>query len=161
MAIVLNRLNPGNELGKFVDILTKANEVTRHIVYHGITEAIARVYAANSDVTIPRVNLLLEIGNMVRHIGELTIVDKPILEHMLKSKYDHFYNIYLRQDKRNPYEWKTIEDAYGLTSLYSIDDIGLINKNFDLYREAYIVGHDWYTQVYMAPKPEAQGVANG
>lgn len=155
MAIVLNRLNPGNDKTKIIELLTKQDEASRQIAYHGVTEAIARTYAANADVTIPRASLAIEIQNIVRTIAELVILDTPSFQHMLNAKFNLYYNMYLRTDKRNPYEWNSLEDTFGITQVYSKQDIELVNSKFDLYRQAYVIGHDWYIMEYLAKKQGA------
>lgn len=149
MAIVLNRLNPGNDKTKLIELLTKQDESSRQIVYHGVTEAIARTFAANADVTLPRVNLTLELKKIADTINSLTIVDTALLTHMLTSKFLFYYNMYLRSDKRNPYEWNCLADVFGMSTLYSPADIELINSKFDMYKQAYVIGHDWYIMAYL------------
>lgn len=149
MPIVLNRLNPGNDVPKMQELLTSADEGTRKVVYHGITEAIARVYAANADVTIPKPTLTIQLNDIINKVAELTVLDRELFGHMLKAKYDYFFKLYIRQEKSNPYEWKELIDVYGISCLYSPDDITLINSKFEMYRTAYITGHDWYVSIYL------------
>lgn len=152
MAIILNRLNPGNDKTKLIELLTKSDEKLKQIVYHGVTEAIARTYAANADVTIPRVNLTIELNNIINTINHLTIIDTSLLTHMLTSKFFLYYNMYLRNDSRNPYEWNSILDVFGISTCYSKEDVDLINNSMSLYRDAYVIGHDWYVTEYIPHK---------
>lgn len=146
MSVILNRLNPGNGKAKLVELLTQSDDNIRYVIYQGVAESLVKSFIQCSDLVKNKSELTLDLKCLINCIAELSIVDRNLLESSILQKFDFWYNITLRKYYTNVYEWNCLMDTYGVSNIYTKDQVELINNNFTLFREAYIATNDYYIE---------------
>lgn len=141
MSIVLNRFN-SDQKSSLIDVLQLPDPDKRFVVYYGVSIALVKLFLANFDVKLNKPELQLKINALVDEIAELAILDRSLFESIFNKIFNHFYNIMTAKFNYNIYPVSCVLGAFGVEEVLTHDDVELIDKQLDLFKQAYIAAHD-------------------
>lgn len=141
MSIVLNRFN-SDQKSSLIDVLQLPDPDKRFVVYYGVSIALVKLFLANFDVKLNKPELQLKINKLVDEIAELAILDRTLFESIFNKIFNHFYNIMTAKYNYNVYTVSCVLGAFGIEEVLTKEDIELIDKQLDLFKQAYIAAND-------------------
>lgn len=141
MSIILNRFN-SDQKSSLIDVLQLPDPDKRFVVYYGVSIALVKLFLANFDTKVNKPELQLKINKLVDEIAELAILDRTLFESIFNKIFNHFYNLMIAKYDYNVYPFSCVLGAFGVEEVLTHDDVELIDKQLDLFKQAYIAAHD-------------------
>lgn len=141
MSIILNRFN-SDQKSSLIDVLQLPDPDKRFVVYYGVSIALVKLFLANFDLKLNKPELQLKINNLVNEIAEMAILDRTLFESIFNKVFNHFYNLMTANYNYNVFQISCVLSVFGIDDLFTQDDIALIDKQLELFKNAYVAAHD-------------------
>lgn len=139
--IVLNRLD-SNHKANLIDILQTSDTTRRTVIYNAVAISAVRLYLSNIDKSMNKAEMKLRLLNVISEIAEAAILDRISFESIVNKVFDYYYNLLIGNYNNSIFEATCLAQVFGLGEIFSLDDKEVINANFDLFRNAFILTND-------------------